>query len=77
MGTFFSIGQLSNSDLLSINGCCLAKQDLTVADICSSGGTSICYDTVLPQVTPFPSNLILQWKQPSAKDWQIWMQLYN
>jgi len=74
MDTFLSIDQLSKSDLLSINHCCLAKHVLIVDDICLGDGTTICHDTVLPQVAPFPSNLIWQKEQPSAKDWQIWSQ---
>ena len=74
MDNFFSLGQPSNSKLISINHCCLAKQVLTVADICSGDGTCIqCY-SILPQVAPFSSNLIWQHEQPSLKDWHIWSQ---
>jgi len=74
MDTFFSCGQLSNNDLISINHCHLAKRALTVADICSGDGTCIRQDAILPQVTPFPSNLIWQCEQPTCKDWHIWAQ---
>jgi len=40
-----------------------SKWALTVTDICSGDGTSICHDTILPQVAPFPCNLIWQWEQ--------------
>ncbi len=44
------------------------------SDICSGNGTCIQRDAILPQVAPFPSNLIWQCKQPSCKDWHIWAQ---
>jgi len=74
MDTFFSCGQFSNSDLISINRCHLAKQVLTVINICSGYGTRIQHDIVLPLVAPYPSNLIWQREQPSRKDWHIWTQ---
>jgi len=75
MDAFFSIGQLSNCDLLSIN-CCwgLTKQALTVANVCTGDRTAIWCNTLLPQVAPYPSTLIWECKQPSHKDWQIWSQ---
>jgi len=74
MDTFFSFGQLSDSDLSSTNHCCIAKQALTIADICSGDGTCICCNIALPHVAPFSSNLIWQCKETSAKDWHIWLQ---
>jgi len=64
MDTFLSLGQLSNSDLQSINCCWLAKCVLTVADIFMGDGFSLCHDITLPQVLPYPSILIWQWEQP-------------
>jgi len=74
MDTFFSFGWFSDCELSSINCCHLAKQALTVADICSDDGTCIHCDIVLPHVAPFSSNLIWQQEQPSARDWHIWSQ---
>ncbi len=74
MDTFFSCGQFSNSNLISINHCHLAKQVLTVADICSGDGTCIQCNLILSQVAPFPIKLIWQCEQPSHKDWCIWSQ---
>ncbi len=74
METFFSCGQFSNSKLVSINCCHLAKRFLTVADICSGDGTRIQCDSILPNMAPFSSNLIWQWEQPSHNNWCIWSQ---
>ena len=54
--------------------CRLDKRAFTVADICSGDGISIRHDATLPQIAPFPSNLIWQREQPSRKDWRIWVQ---
>jgi len=72
MDTFFSIGQLSNNNLLSVNHCQLAKRALTVADVYTGDGTAIQCDTLLLQVAPYPSNLIWQHEQPSHKNQKIW-----
>jgi len=60
MDIFSSSGQFLDKDLVSINRCCLAKRFLTVADICSGDGTHIRWDSILPNVAPFPSTLIWQ-----------------
>ena len=79
MDTFFSCGQLSNCELTSINCCHLKNKPLQLLIFVpgSRDGTHFHHDSVLPQVAPFPSNLIWQHEQPSPKDWCIWSQAFH